>query len=60
MCKFLNIISKIDKYILFLFNTYIASLGIHYSPGVYKAKVSINVAGVKLSKNAKIVVKKRA
>ncbi|WP_461463548.1 hypothetical protein [Methanobrevibacter sp.] len=43
-----------------MFNTYIASLGIHYSPGVYKAKVSINVAGVKLSKNAKIVVKKRA
>ncbi len=38
----------------------IASLGIHYKPGAYKAKVSINIAGVKLSKNAKIVVKKRA
>ncbi|WP_295722551.1 Ig-like domain-containing protein [uncultured Methanobrevibacter sp.] len=38
----------------------IASLGIHYYPGVYKAKVSVNIAGVKLSKNAKIVVKKRA
>ena len=40
-------------------NKGVASLGIHYYPGTWKAKVSIDIAGVKLTKTAKIVVKKR-
>ena len=36
----------------------IASLGIHFYPGVWNVKVSINIAGVSLTKNAKIIVKK--
>ena len=40
-------------------NKGVASLGIHFKPGTWKAKVSIDLAGVKLTKTAKIVVKKR-
>lgn len=36
----------------------IASLGIHFKPGTWNVKVSINIAGVSKTKNAKIVVKK--
>ena len=52
---------KVLKYTYYILTNSkgVASLGIHYYPGVYKAKVSINIAGVSLSKNANIVVKKR-
>jgi protocatechuate 3,4-dioxygenase beta subunit len=51
---------KVSNYVYYIKtnNKGIASLGINFKPGVWNAKVSINIAGVSITKNAKIVVKR--